>query len=114
MVGPPAAGARPIVFVTGGTGLVGARLVRELEALFPESVVVIATRSGDPTGRVTTQVFADVQLPGLGMKAADADALRRRVAVIVHAAANTRFNAPLEESRRANCLGTRHVLDFAL
>src|SRR5439155_19750080 len=44
---------------------------------------------------------------------ADAEAVSSRVTAIVHAAANTRFDAPLPEARAANVDGTRHVLEFA-
>ena len=49
----------------------------------------------------------------LGLAPADAEAVSSRVTAIVHAAANTRFDAPLPEARAANVDGTRHVLEFA-
>jgi nucleoside-diphosphate-sugar epimerase/acyl carrier protein len=62
----------------------------------------VQTVSGDVTG--------DQQL---GLAAADAEALSSRVTAIVHAAANTRFDAPLADARAANVEGTRHVIEFA-
>ena len=49
----------------------------------------------------------------LGMDDRSVAFLRERVTTIVHAAALTRFDAPLDLARRVNVDGTRHVLEFA-
>jgi nucleoside-diphosphate-sugar epimerase/acyl carrier protein len=51
--------------------------------------------------------------PNLGLDAADAESVSSRITAIIHAAANTRFDAPLPEARAANVDGTRNVLEFA-
>jgi nucleoside-diphosphate-sugar epimerase len=56
---------------------------------------------------------ADIEKTDLGFDAFERDALCDRVTSIVHAAALTRFDAPLEAARAVNVDGTRNVLAFA-
>jgi nucleoside-diphosphate-sugar epimerase/acyl carrier protein len=103
-----------IILVTGASGTIGRPLVARLAATAStEEVIALAhvaplVASG-PSVRV---VFGDVTTEKLGLAAADAEAVSSRVTAIVHAAANTRFDAPLE-ARAANVDGTRNVLAFA-
>jgi thioester reductase-like protein len=58
-------------------------------------------------------VVGDVTKPDLGLRAADRRRLAREVTEVVHAAAATKFDLPLDESRRTNVEGTRNLLAFA-
>jgi nucleoside-diphosphate-sugar epimerase len=51
--------------------------------------------------------------PGLGLAVTDLGTLTTEVTALVHLAADTRFSAPLDDSRRTNVNGTVNVLTFA-
>jgi thioester reductase-like protein len=55
----------------------------------------------------------DLVLPGLGLAPEAWTKLSRRVTHIVHSAAELRFDGALEEMRRINVEGTRHLLALA-
>ena len=98
------------VLVTGGTGFVGANLVRELIA-DGHSVRVLARRGGDR--RALEGCSVDIAEGDL----LDAGSLRAAVAGVqhvYHAAADYRLWAPdLRDLYRANVDGTRHLLAAA-
>lgn len=104
------------VFVTGATGTIGRPLIGRLAATPSVAGVVALTHvaafgAGDPSVRVVTgDITKDERL---GLTPADAEAVSSSVTAIVHAAANTRFDASLPEARAANLDGTRNVLAFA-
>lgn len=113
-----------VVLLTGGTGSLGRELLRELlrdpgvrvHALTrdPESsrAHALLEADGAASGRVTL-THGDVTHADLGLPSTEADALRRTVTHVIHAAADTSFNAPLERARAVNVGGTRNVLAFA-
>jgi len=91
-----------MILVTGGTGTVGSQMVPALARLMPGEEIRLLRR---PT--------ADIRLPGLGLSPEDSRALQSQVRVIIHSAAEVRFNLPLEEVRATNLEGTRQMLEFA-
>jgi thioester reductase-like protein len=125
------------IFVTGATGFLGARLVRELLARYPEARLTLLVR--DRTGRdrngrggssqsgqeradlivpaserMRVEVFSgDVGLPRLGLEDAAYQRLTAETTRVIHSAATVRFDHSLKEARRINVEGTRRVLDFA-
>lgn len=112
-----------MILITGGTGAIGAPL---LEAMvrdgFPVALLVRAgVRSrffNVPDERLKDRDLITISgdiLAGntLGMDELTANRVRDGVTTIIHAAALTRFDAPLDEARRVNVEGTRHVLAFA-
>jgi len=60
-----------------------------------------------------TAVPGDVEAPGLGLADGVGEELAGQVSEIVHCAASVVFELPLEDARRINVEGTRHMLDFA-
>jgi long-chain acyl-CoA synthetase len=122
-----------VVLLTGATGFLGAQVARRLVAQTDQEVVALvrapdaeaASRrlarawwdwpelaAGIAGGRVRA-VAGDVCAPGLGLDPAEWRGLTRRVTHIVHAAADLRVAAPLEELNRTNVAGVAHVLELA-
>jgi long-chain acyl-CoA synthetase len=127
------------VLLTGATGFLGTQLARRV--LEDQDVTLIAlVRSESPerasdrllrawwdwpelAGAIGTiacmrvarvEVLAsDVALPQLGLDNAAYVELASRLTHIIHAAADLRVDAPLEELRETNVKGTAHVLELA-
>ena len=108
--------ASTFVLVTGASGTIGQPLVAMLASM-PSIEGIVALQhvaAVSATGSSVRVVAGDVtQNENLGLSPANAAAISSRVTAIVHAAANTRFDAPLPEARAATVVGTRHVLKFA-
>jgi len=106
------------VLVTGATGLVGARCVRVLLERDPTATVYALARA--PGGLASdllghervVPVPGDVTKAGLALAREQRRALARRVGIVIHAAADTRFSQTLAEARRSNTVGTAHVLEL--
>jgi nucleoside-diphosphate-sugar epimerase len=97
------------ILVSGGTGTLG----RELVARFARSGAAVVVLSRRSSTRMRT-VIGDVRSgPTLGMAPAECAALRECVTDVVHCAADTTFNRPLDDARATNVDGTRAVLAFA-
>ena len=102
-----------LTLVTGGTGAVGVPLLESL-AVGRETVVSLARgpHYGVPPG--VHVLSGDIrQGENLGLDENTAASIRARVTTIVHAAALTRFDAPLDAARQTNVAGTAHLLAFA-
>jgi len=88
---------KPVMFITGANGCIGRAVVSRGEWI---------CFGHEPHRRDITQA-------NLGLSEAEVEDLTARIEVIVHAAADTRFNAPYEVLHRTNVTGTRNVLEFA-
>jgi nucleoside-diphosphate-sugar epimerase len=113
---PPRA-ARRTMLVTGGTGTLGRAIVHRLSAATDASIVVLTrdrARAARVLPRDTVMLVGDVRTGRtLGLSDAEHVALRGEVTDIIHCAAETTFNRPLDEARTANVTGTDAVLSFA-
>jgi nucleoside-diphosphate-sugar epimerase len=98
-----------VLLLTGATGLVGGELLRR----YPAGRVLAVARDPAAVGAGITALRGDVAEPGLGLGADDLALVRRTVTDVVHCAADTRFGLPLEQARRTNVTGTRHVVEIA-
>ena len=105
------------VLVTGGTGTLGRELVRRFATTEHSSVVVLTrdeTRAASILPDQVRLATGDVRAGRmLGLSHRDALALRASVTDIVHCAAETTFNRPIDEARATNVEGTRAILAFA-
>lgn len=111
------------ILITGATGLIGGGVLQRMLDADPELEAYVLVRDetqwrreihrwGTLAERITP-VQGDVTSPGLGVDSLTRSRMAHEVIAIVHAAANTSFSRPLEESRRANTVGTAQVLEFA-
>ena len=103
-----------VVFLTGATGVIGRELLaRLIDRPEVERLYALVRRAGlTHPSRKVIPVEGDITAGGsLGMT----DAALREVAgvtTVLHAAADTRFDAPATELRDANVVGTRNVVEF--
>jgi thioester reductase-like protein len=118
---------REFILITGATGFLGMQLVRELLERRPNATLSLiirdtARQSGEqradsfipPAMRSRVQVFSgDVSLPRCGLDPPAYDRLLTETTRVIHSAATVRFDHSLEEARRINVEGTRHVLDLS-
>ncbi|HEY2858133.1 MAG TPA: SDR family oxidoreductase [Terracidiphilus sp.] len=116
-----------LILVTGATGFLGTQLVRDLLDRHPGASLALLIRdrpgqSGSqranafvpPSDRSRVQVYSgDVSLPNCGLDTAAYARLKAETTRVIHSAATVRFDHTLDEARRINVEGTRHILDFA-
>jgi nucleoside-diphosphate-sugar epimerase len=104
------------VLVTGATGMIGEELVPLLARRNDVRAIFALTHAREylgPSYKVTP-VRGDVTAgPDLGIMLEASREILDGVTVIVHAAANTRFSASLDEARAVNLEGTKNLLAFA-
>ena len=101
------------ILLTGATGAVGGPLIRALLERGAGRIYALTHAAPlsehDPRVRAVAGDVTAGEMLGLGR----AHELAAEVTAIVHAAADTRFDAPLDTARRTNTLGARNVLAFA-
>ena len=114
------------LFVTGATGFVGTRLVREILRCSDARVTALVRARGGTayderlpfadhvsSGRLQL-IEGDLTLPGLGITREDADALRESVDEVWHLAALTDFSPDRKKDvTRVNVDGVKTILEFA-
>jgi thioester reductase-like protein len=131
----PATAPKKVIFLTGATGHVGRNLIPGLLRSDPGArllVLIRARSSAEAAARLdrllsglapavkaeegrrrVSAVCGDITRRWLGLSKAQFNRLASRVTHIIHSAAATKFNLPLEEARRVNRLGTENVMELA-
>src|SRR5262245_4712801 len=101
-----------MILLIGGTGAIGAPLLEAL-ARGSSPILLLARDSIVATLPGVRIIEGDIERSALGMSRDDAAFVKANLTTLIHAAALTRFDAPLEAARRVNVQGTRNVLEFA-
>jgi thioester reductase-like protein len=107
------------VLLTGATGFVGKEILDRFLERDRRVFALVRADDNDAAARrlsshpQLTAVAGDIERPGLGLAPATAARLGDEVTKVVHCAASVSFDLSLEDSRRVNVDGTRHVLEFA-
>ncbi len=106
------------LLMTGVSGLLGGELLAQLPPARPGARIYILARDPDRIperfrGQQFSTLTGDIRRPNLGLKDWQVTALQRSVTEIIHCAADTRLDAPLQEARETNCQGTVNLLLLA-
>lgn len=120
-----------VLFITGGAGLIGREVLSHFVARTDWRIYVLVhdrgrgcdaraflgTILGRPSTLQETArlgiVHGDITRADLGLSPAVRERLTAEVTGVLHCAACTRFDLPLDEARRTNVRGTRTVLELA-
>jgi long-chain acyl-CoA synthetase len=125
-----------VILLTGGTGFIGSRVAEKLVADPDTEVFVLVMEPDLGAGDVSPDrllarawwdmphlassigvrvrpIIGDVRSPRLGLPGDVYAELTHRVDVVIHAAADLRLEAPIDELRATNVEGVRHVVELA-
>ncbi len=118
------------IFITGGTGMVGREIVGLLFKNTKANICLLAHEKGiaDSNEEVLKNIFGlspraeftkrlkvvhgNITEPSIGLDNSLYKELSKSTTHVLHCAASTRFDLPLEEARQINVLGTKNVADF--
>jgi long-chain acyl-CoA synthetase len=118
---------KEIILITGATGTLGRRIVKEILRSQAISKIILLVR-GETNKAARERVFeiikqskrkvidvyaSDITKNNLGLNDQVYDRLSKEVTSILHCAANVRFSLPLEEAMAVNYQGTTNLLEFA-
>lgn len=117
-------GEEKVVLLTGGAGVFGKKLADRLIVQPDVHSIMLVRATSDTDARERfkndSAIYenAEIYRTDLSKDYLDVDEpvytrLTNTVTHILHAAASTRFNLPLEEARACNVETTRHMLEFA-
>ncbi|AWW40836.1 ketoreductase [Streptomyces sp. AS58] len=106
----PAAGDRPTLLLTGGSGVLGRALIDELS---PDFDLLCLRRNRPLRDPRVRELEGDLLAPRLGLSALAWHELAIAVDVVVHSAAETNWRTPPEHILRTNTRGTETMLDLA-
>ncbi|GLH03059.1 Putative fatty acyl-CoA reductase CG5065 [Gryllus bimaculatus] len=105
------------VLITGATGFLGKCIVERLLRSCPEvgtiHLLLRPKKGQDALARRVVAVRGDVTMHELGLSAGERQRLGEGVRVLLHCAANVRFDMPLRTALSCNLQGTQRVLRLA-
>src|SRR5436309_353638 len=105
---------KDILLLTGPTGALGGPLIEALTSLDSIERIYVLARGPDAEFSNVEVVTGDVTRQDLcGLPPHRADEVLAETTAILHGAACTRFDSPLDLARRVNVQGTRNVLALA-
>jgi thioester reductase-like protein len=102
------------IFITGGTGFLGAELIDVISKACPDCVIHALVRGSKKIkGRNIKNYSGDITRGNLGLGKNELNGLIGEIDVIYHCAGLTDINRPVSELRNVNVKGTKNVLEFA-
>ncbi|RZC36696.1 fatty acyl-CoA reductase -like, partial [Asbolus verrucosus] len=124
------------IFITGGTGFLGKVLVEKLLRLgdIKKMYILVRPKKGKTTQERFSDYFSnacfdhiqkenlenkvifidgDCEMPSLGIASEPEEVLISETTTIIHAAANVKFDQPLQLAAKINVRSTRDVLEIA-
>ncbi len=104
---------RKTILVTGLSGLLGQAMLNELVTNF-NIIALVRQRRGLVPDKNFCIVIGDVTQPTLGLNITDYTSLVDRIDAILHLAAITDFQQPLEKIYEVNVEGTKNIVNVAL
>jgi nucleoside-diphosphate-sugar epimerase len=108
---------QPTVLMTGATGLLGRSCLPHLRTRHGSEQILALVRPGRDVSSLAAAGIAtiegDITQSDLGLPEERYRTLASHVQLVIHCAADIRFNISLEESRRTNVRGTENLLRFA-
>jgi long-chain acyl-CoA synthetase len=121
-----------VVFLTGSTGFVGTQIARRLIGQTDSQIIVLVRAASQDEavlrlkrawwewseltqniGSRVSVLCGDLTKPCLNLEAAQYKALTRQVTHIIHCAANTTPNLPINELREINVVGSAKIIELA-
>ena len=109
--------ATPSILMTGATGLLGRACLPQLAARHGAREIVALVRRGRDVSTLTAAGIGTIEgtitEPYLGLAREQYRQLTSSVQMVVHCAADIRFNVSIEKSRCTNVNGTENLLAFA-
>lgn len=125
-----------VYFVTGVTGMIGSEFLAQVLKEYPNAMIYVLIRAQDPveTGKRLDEILrfistdfktaashrervhavcGDITQERLGMALPSWQEIARNVNYIVHAAASTAWDLPIEQARKSNVFGVSQVLELA-
>lgn len=119
------------IFITGGTGTVGKEIASLLLQKTDSDIHLLVHDKGaiDDKETILKSLFSlpakkefvkrlniikgDITQPNIGLSAVDYKELSNNITHIIHAAASTRFDLPIQEARNINVIGAENVVKLA-
>jgi len=123
------------IFITGATGNIGGKLAARIIEKEFDTRLVLLVRGEDilqaeqrvlhtlhvlspeldlsAAKKRIEVVLGDISTPGFGLSSAQLNRLIENVTHIIHCAASTQFQLPIECARQTNVVGTANILRFA-
>ena len=100
------------ILLTGATGLIGGQWLPLLLAADPRRLVTVLARDRTrvPNHPKIRLLDGDLSAPRLGLANSEWNSLCGSITAIIHCAADTRFNLPLDQARRVDDLRRIAVL----
>jgi thioester reductase-like protein len=114
------------ILITGGLGMMGRKISSLLMQNTKADIYLLIHKQGSSSDKEKILlalslpskkefrerlkiIKGDITKPRLGMEKADYQDVTDNITHIIHAAASTRFDLPIEEARKINVIGTKNV-----
>ena len=114
------------ILLTGGTGTLGKFLIQDILRTSARLILLVRAETKDEANSRVKNIVnindnlnrikilkSDLTRSDFGLSKEELYSLNKEITHILHAAASTRFNLPIDEARRNNVQTTSNLLNFA-